>query len=93
MRWQQVFGYEQVVSDVGHPETKIRYASSLVWLVDHGVGMLGFFCPVCVAVRFVVAVCLTECGALGVLQWVRCCSEIPLFLQFLWAVCHTSVLQ
>jgi len=25
VRWQQVFGYEQVVSDVGHPETKIRY--------------------------------------------------------------------
>jgi len=30
VRWQQVFGYEQVVSDVGHPETKIRYVYSLV---------------------------------------------------------------
>ena len=30
MRWQQVFVYEQVVSDVGHPETKIRYVYSLV---------------------------------------------------------------
>ena len=30
VRWQQVFGYEQVLSDVGHPETKIRYVYSLV---------------------------------------------------------------
>ena len=33
----------------------------------------------CVAVRFFVAVCVAVCGALGVLQWVWCCSEIPLF--------------
>ena len=34
MRWQHVFSHEQVGSDVGDPETKIRYVSSLVWFVD-----------------------------------------------------------
>ena len=45
------FWYEQVVSDVGHPETKIRYVYSLVWLVDVLECWI-FFCPVYVAVRF-----------------------------------------
>jgi len=34
MRLRQVFSHEQVVSDVGVPETKIRYVFRLVWLVD-----------------------------------------------------------
>jgi len=41
VRWQQVFDYEQVVSDVGHPETKIRYVYSLVWLVSKFTEYLG----------------------------------------------------
>jgi len=51
MRWPQVFGYEQVVSDVGHPETKIRYVYSLVWLVDV-LECCVPFCPVCAVARF-----------------------------------------
>jgi len=41
VRWQQVFGHEQVVSDMGHPETKIRYVYSLVWLVGKFAEHLG----------------------------------------------------
>jgi len=32
MRWQHVLGHEQVVSNMGDPETKLRHVSSLVWL-------------------------------------------------------------